>query len=100
MDGPTLHEKLIQEKASLTAGTRMVLAAHIANALAFLEGYRIAHLDLSPANIVFHNSIPRLIDFGEAYSPQTARQYLARMERLHVPGRTFPYAPPETTLRH
>lgn len=36
MPGLTLHEKLIIQKASLTAGVRLQMAAHIANALTFL----------------------------------------------------------------
>jgi serine/threonine protein kinase len=99
LPGPTLHERLILQRATMTAGAQLHLVSHIANALSFLESYRIAHLDLTPANVIIHNELPKLIDFGEAYSPDTASHYWSKKEKLHVPGRTFPYAPPETTLR-
>lgn len=36
----------------------------------------------------------KLVDFGEAYHKGTAAKFPA-----YSPGRTFPYAPPETSLR-
>lgn len=64
LPGPTLHEKMIIQRATFFAGSRLALAWHIANALCFLENCEIAHLDLSPSNIIVFREIPRIIDFG------------------------------------
>jgi len=46
----------------------------------------------------------KLIDFGEAYCPNTINQYKTSQQKTgkifkYAPGRTFPYAPPETSCR-
>jgi serine/threonine protein kinase len=70
-----LHEKLLIHRLSISAGTRLQLGTHLASALIFLESYHIAHLDLTPANIIIDRDLAKLVDFGEAYSPDTAKGY-------------------------
>lgn len=98
LPGPTLHERLARSP-TLSAVTRLTYAEHLSAALLFLQEYDIAHLDLTPANVIIHGGVPRLVDFGEAYCPRTARKYHSRHQPCHVPGRSFPFCPPETTLR-
>ena len=50
--GFTLHDKLIFHRQILSPFFILSTGMHIANALIFLEGYKLAHLDLTPANIL------------------------------------------------
>lgn len=66
----------------------------------------MAHLDLTPSNIiVVKDFLIKIIDFGEAYHKNTSSKFSLAEGRgqhgkfIYSPGRTFPYAPPETSLR-
>jgi len=51
---------------------------HLSNALRFLDKKNIAHIDLSPNNILIINDfMVKIIDFGEAYSQKITPKYLA-----------------------
>ena len=50
--GFTLHDKLIFHRQILSPFFGLSTGMPIAHALIFLEGYKIAHLDLTPANIL------------------------------------------------
>jgi serine/threonine protein kinase len=94
-----------QKLESFTSSAKLHILTHISNALRFLSERGIAHLDLSPNNIiVVKDFLIKLIDFGEAYHKNTSKKYAPGMSReygrfVYSPGRTFPYAPPETSSR-
>lgn len=51
---------------------------HLSNALRFLDKKQIAHIDLSPNNILIVNEyMVKIIDFGESYSQKITPKYLA-----------------------
>ncbi len=97
--GPTLGEILPYTSSCFSLPSKLHLLMHLANALRFLESYDIAHLDISPNNIVIAmDGLPRIIDFGEAYHEKTLERMTPK--KYYLPGRTFPYAPPETSQRY
>lgn len=101
LPGPTLADELRADR--LSHFSKLQILSHLTNAIRFLERYRIAHLDLSPANIIVNRDFSvKVIDFGEAFHPATTAKYLrGEGGRLpYSPGRTFPYAPPETSIRN
>ena len=62
-------------------------------------------MDLAPQNLlVARGNQIKLIDFGEAYHPVVTRpfvrHYTPDCRYIYSPGRTFPYAPPETSIRN
>ncbi len=66
--GHTLHEKLALHRQILSPYFILTTGMHIANALIFLNCYKIAHLDLTPANILIaYDNTVKVIDFGESY---------------------------------
>jgi len=65
IQGPTLADELILKKSTLTHSSNMHILIHISNAIRFLQKYDVAHLDLSPSNIlVVKDNLIKLIDFG------------------------------------
>lgn len=104
--GNTLSEQMQKKYETITFSSKMHIISHLSNALRFLDQYEIAHLDLSPSNvIVVKDFLIKIIDFGEAYHKKTAEKYCMRAGKgeqgkyIYSPGRTFPYAPPETSSR-
>ena len=98
---------MTRRKESFTSSGKLHILTHLSNALRFLNEHSIAHLDLSPNNImVVKDFLVKLIDFGEAYHPKVSTKYTPTNKRgnngqfIYSPGRTFPYAPPETSSRY
>lgn len=68
--------------------TKIVLLAGIANGLRFLKNHNIAHMDLTPKNVLIAPGlIPKIIDFCEAYC-------FCFCKNDYSPGFTNPYGPP------
>jgi serine/threonine protein kinase len=103
--GNNLTQEMEKKRESLTHSGKLHILTHLSNAIRFLHEKSIAHLDLSPSNIlVVKDFLIKIVDFGEAYHHKTSHKYslAARGEYgklVYAPGRTFPYAPPETTCR-
>jgi serine/threonine protein kinase len=63
--GLNLSDEMRLKSSTYTLATRLFILSHIANAIRFLEEYHIAHLDLTPSNIIVDsNKLIRFIDFG------------------------------------
>lgn len=106
LPSPTLHDELASKRLTLSAHSKMTLLAHLSNAVRFIEGYEVAHLDISPNNVlVGRDYVAKLIDFGEAYHPQLTKEFenleSSKQKKAfrYSPGKTYPYAPPETSSR-
>lgn len=99
--GLTLHEKLALHRRFLSLFFILSTGMHIANALTFLGCYKIAHLDLTPANILIDiEHIIKIIDFGESYEESVFKRNLASTDYYqYSPGLSFPYSSPEVLLR-
>jgi len=60
--------ELVQEKKYLDEKTARGYFKGIVQGLQYLHNNKIAHRDISPENILIHNNIPKLCDFGLACS--------------------------------
>lgn len=62
--GETSLNKYIKDKKRLTEEECIELSLEIGNALQYMHGAMMLHLDLKPGNIMLYNGQPVLIDFG------------------------------------
>jgi eukaryotic-like serine/threonine-protein kinase len=100
--GLPLNEEMERRQPTATLSGKLHILSHLSNAIRFLEEHEIAHLDLTPSNVmVCRDYLVKLVDFGEAYHRATSNKFSqeAAGRFLYSPGRTFPYAPPETSTR-
>jgi serine/threonine protein kinase len=94
---PTLCEYLLERRESLALQSKLYLAVMIAQALRYLQDYRIAHLDLKPENVMLFRELTiKLIDFGDAYHPDVKRGRLI-FTQLTARGLLLPILPLKTT---
>jgi serine/threonine protein kinase len=77
---------------TLSLNSKAFLIVNLANSLRFINDYQIAHMDLNLNNVlVYRDYLTKLIDFGEAYSPNLSISEPNQFKR----GYTFPFCPPE-----
>ena len=104
--GRPISEEYLSRKESLSLVTKIAWLMGAINGVKFLEDYGVGHMDLSPNNLMVARSNQiKMIDFGEAYHSAVTRPFVSRLSSQPVkwsycPGRTFPYAPPETSIRN
>lgn len=67
IDGPALDE-LLDDVGSLPARETAALGVQLASVLRWLHAGGLAHLDLTPANVVLRDRRPHLVDLGSARS--------------------------------
>lgn len=89
IEGRTL-EQAIKSEGPLDEDSWLTCFRNVVSALDYCHTKNIIHKDLSPANIVIVNKIPKLIDFGFAYEKGAER--LSAVDE--VVG-TDPYLSPE-----
>lgn len=89
LEGPTLYESRERGRA-VDLPVLLPLVLHLASALHYLAGRKVAHLDIKPANIVMGEQ-PRLVDFSLARDA-------ARVPNMRVPVGTGPYMAPEVCV--
>lgn len=64
------------KEQTFTHSAKLHILSHLSNAIRFLESYQVAHLDLTPSNIiVVKDFLIKLIDFGEAYHKNTSSKF-------------------------
>jgi YVTN family beta-propeller protein len=63
--GPSLHEQ-VEQSGPLPEQATVLLAGHLARAVADLHAAGVVHRDLKPSNVLLGPDGPRLIDFGIA----------------------------------
>jgi eukaryotic-like serine/threonine-protein kinase len=63
LDGPALDE-LVADARPLTAVEAATLGLQLGSVLRWLHGHGLAHLDLTPANVVLRERRPHLVDLG------------------------------------
>ena len=62
-NGKTLQQE-INEKVTLEEAEAMMISKHIINGLMEMHKHKIVHRDLKAENIMSHNGIYKIIDFG------------------------------------
>ena len=68
LDGPTLDPLIASPVPSTDRRRRLILAAHLVEALTLVHAAGIIHADISPANVMVRRTgRPVLIDFGQAH---------------------------------
>jgi len=93
LEGPSLFEVLeSRPKRMLGVADAVRTALHAGAAIYQLHRRGFVHLDLKPANLLFRDSIPVLVDFD------AARPILPARSPSWVPG-TAPYMAPEQVRR-
>ncbi len=88
IDGPALDELLEDTGDGLTTDEVAALAAQLAGVLRWLHRRGLAHLDLTPANVLVREGVPMLIDLGAALP-------LGRRQPRGAPIGSAGYAAPE-----
>jgi hypothetical protein len=69
--GPSVQQ-VISEHGPMPAGTVLMLAAGVAEALQAIHAAGVVHRDLKPSNVLLAADGPRVIDFGIARATATA----------------------------
>jgi hypothetical protein len=69
--GPSVQQA-VSEHGPMPAGTVLVLAAGVAEALQAIHAAGVVHRDLKPSNVLLAADGPRVIDFGIARATATA----------------------------
>ncbi len=65
VQGVTLGDFIDNHKDTCSFSSKLQILYHISNGLRFLSEYEVAHLDLSPNNIiVVKDLLVKIIDFG------------------------------------
>lgn len=72
VDGPTLSQ-VLEKKGALATRDALIVATHIAEALAYMHGKDIVHRDIKPSNVMLTMSgVAKVADFGLAKSMLTS----------------------------
>lgn len=79
-------------KETLSLNSKAYIIVNLANSIRFLNDYQIVHMDLNLNNfLVYRDYLTKLIDFGEAFSPNIHKSCSSNFKR----GYTFPFCSPE-----
>ncbi len=94
VNGPSLAEAVARH-GPLPAGSVLVLAAGLAEALAVIHAAGLVHRDLNPQNVLLADDGPRVIDFGIARAIEASK-----LTGTGIVLGTFAFMSPEQAVGH